>query len=143
MAQIGFTHKTEPIYDRFQAMRREYEDKHGRTYAPDFLAVLMDNWGVIEECKRIVSAGNPFMVISFNSPPVEPQIVDIGALTMHAIDSATSEFIESLSPVSLHDYTANADANDPQFKTGWAGTDPDVFLRESGFRADLKQENEQ
>ncbi len=44
MAQIGFTHKTEPVYDRFQDMRRAYEDAHGRTYAPEFLTVLMDRW---------------------------------------------------------------------------------------------------
>ena len=44
MAQIGFTHKTEPVYDRFERMRRAYEDAHGRTYAPGFLTVLMDGF---------------------------------------------------------------------------------------------------
>ena len=44
MAQIGFTHKTEHIYDRFEKMRRAYEDTNGRTYAPGFLTVLMDAW---------------------------------------------------------------------------------------------------
>ena len=44
MAQIGFTTKTEPVYDRFNKMRRNYVEKHGRTYAPDFLTALMDSW---------------------------------------------------------------------------------------------------
>ena len=42
MAQIGFTAKTEPVYDRFNKMRLAYAEEHGRTYAPDFLTVLMD-----------------------------------------------------------------------------------------------------
>lgn len=44
MAQIGFTEKQEHVYDRFQEMRLAYQAKHGRTYAPGFLTVLMDAW---------------------------------------------------------------------------------------------------
>jgi hypothetical protein len=53
MAQIGFTHKTEPVYTRFQDMRRAYEDAHGRTYAPDFLTALMDEWNVLKKCEEL------------------------------------------------------------------------------------------
>lgn len=51
MAQIGFTHKTEPIYDRFNALRRAYEDANGggRVYNPDFLTVLMDAYLMYKE----------------------------------------------------------------------------------------------
>lgn len=48
MAQIGFTHKTEPVYDRFNEMRLAYAEEHGRTYAPDFLTVLMDAFERLE-----------------------------------------------------------------------------------------------
>ena len=44
MAQIGFTHKTEPVYNRFEKLRSDYAREHGRTYAPGFLTVLMDAW---------------------------------------------------------------------------------------------------
>ena len=44
MQSIAFTAKTGHVYDRFQKMRRAYEDAHGRTYAPGFLTVLMDSW---------------------------------------------------------------------------------------------------
>jgi hypothetical protein len=142
MAQIGFTEKQEHVYDRFQTLRRNYADKHGRMYAPGFLEVLMDAWEVLENCKQQVVAGNPVMVIAFDSPPTEPKIVDIGALTMQAIDLATSEFIDSLvDPVSLQAYADNAEANDPQHKTGWAGTDPDKFLHKEGFRGYDEPEN--
>ena len=56
MAQIGFTHKTEPVYDRFERMRRAYEDAHGRTYAPGFLTVLMDTFEVLEKCEELNKA---------------------------------------------------------------------------------------
>lgn len=56
MAQIGFTDKNEKVYARFQKMRREYEDKHGRTYAPDFLTVLMDAFEVLEKCEAMNKA---------------------------------------------------------------------------------------
>lgn len=60
MPQIGFTHKTEPIYDRFNQLRRAYEDANGgsRVYNPDFLSVLMDKW---EEGEMIASAINACM----------------------------------------------------------------------------------
>ena len=64
MAQIGFTHKTEPVYDRFERMRRAYEDAHGRTYAPGFLTVLMDRYerpfASEEELKQPVDQGFDF-----------------------------------------------------------------------------------
>jgi len=63
MAQIGFTAKTEPIYDRFQKMRRAYEAAHGRTYAPGFLAVLMDAW---EELERIAKSDDIVIITSEN-----------------------------------------------------------------------------
>ncbi len=53
MAQIGFTAKTEHVYDRFNKMQRDYVEKHGRTYAPGFLTVLMDKW---EEAGMVASA---------------------------------------------------------------------------------------
>ena len=56
MAQIGFTEKNEKVYARFQKMRRDYEDKHGRTYAPDFLTVLMDAFEVLEKCEAMNKA---------------------------------------------------------------------------------------
>jgi hypothetical protein len=49
MAQIGFTSKQEAAYDRFQKMRQDYQDAHGRTYAPGFLTVLMDLWEVVAQ----------------------------------------------------------------------------------------------
>ena len=57
MAQIGFTHKTEPIYDRFNALRRAYEDANGggRVYNPDFLAVLMDHWERVQVQGNIIT----------------------------------------------------------------------------------------
>ena len=51
MAQIGFTAKQEPVYDRFQTLRLAYQAKHGRTYAPGFLTVLMDEWELYLELK--------------------------------------------------------------------------------------------
>jgi hypothetical protein len=44
MANIGFTDKQLHVYDRFNTLRLAYQAKHGRTYAPGFLAVLMDAW---------------------------------------------------------------------------------------------------
>lgn len=53
MPQIGFTKKQSPVYHRFNALRRAYEDANGggRVYNPDFLTVLMDAW---EEIHAIV-----------------------------------------------------------------------------------------
>lgn len=56
MANIGFTDKQIHVYDRFQKMRRDYEDVHGRTYAPDFLTVLMDHW------ERVQVQGNTITI---------------------------------------------------------------------------------
>ena len=53
MAQIGFTKKQEAVYDRFNKMRQEYQDAHGRTYAPGFLTVLMDVFVVYMELKTM------------------------------------------------------------------------------------------
>ena len=52
MAQIGFTAKTEPVYDRFNKMRLAYAEEHGRTYAPDFLTVLMDAFLLVQETRE-------------------------------------------------------------------------------------------
>jgi len=48
MAQIGFTHKTEHVYDRFEKLRSDYAREHGRTYAPGFLTVLMDAFEIVK-----------------------------------------------------------------------------------------------
>ena len=53
MAQIGFTAKTENIYNRFNKMRLAYAEEHGRTYAPDFLTVLMDAFEKLDKIKVI------------------------------------------------------------------------------------------
>ena len=53
MAQIGFTHKTEPVYDRFEKLRSDYAREHGRTYAPSFLTVLMDAFEKLDKIKVI------------------------------------------------------------------------------------------
>ena len=53
MAQIGFTSKTEHVYDRFNKMRRDYVEEYGRTYAPDFLTVLMDAFEKLDKIKVI------------------------------------------------------------------------------------------
>lgn len=53
MAQIGFTKKQEAVYDRFNALRLAYQAKHGRTYAPGFLAVLMDAFEAMDKIKVI------------------------------------------------------------------------------------------
>ena len=53
MAQIGFTAKTENIYNRFNKMRLAYAEEHGRTYAPDFLTVLMDAFEKLDRIKVI------------------------------------------------------------------------------------------
>ena len=52
MAQIGFTSKTEHVYDRFNKMRLAYAEKHGRTYATDFLTVLMDAFELVQETRE-------------------------------------------------------------------------------------------
>lgn len=81
MPQIGFTNKTEPIYDRFNALRRAYEDENGggRVYNPDFLSILMDKW---EEAEMVANA----------------------------IDAC----MHSLPSVSVRDYIADAETNDPE-----------------------------
>lgn len=53
MAQIGFTAKTENIYNRFNKMRLAYAEEHGRTYAPSFLTVLMDAFEKLDRIKVI------------------------------------------------------------------------------------------
>jgi hypothetical protein len=47
----------------------------------------------------------------------------------------------AIEPVSLQAYAANAEANDPKYKTGWDGIDPDKFLHENGFRGYDEPEN--
>lgn len=54
MAQIGFTHKSEHIYDRFEKLRSDYAREHGRTYAPGFLTVLMDAFEVIGRLETVM-----------------------------------------------------------------------------------------
>ncbi len=56
MAQIGFTEKQEHVYERFNALRRTYADKHGRTYAPGFLEVLLNAFEVLEKCEELNKA---------------------------------------------------------------------------------------
>lgn len=63
MAQIGFTEKTEPVYDRFNKMRLAYAEEHGRTYAPRFMTVLMDAW---EELERIAKSDDIVIITSEN-----------------------------------------------------------------------------
>ena len=50
MPQIGFTSKQSPVYTRFNALRRAYEDANGgaRIYNPDFLTVLMDGFEALD-----------------------------------------------------------------------------------------------
>lgn len=51
MPQIGFTKKQSPVFHRFNALRRAYEDANGggRIYNPDFLSVLMDGYLLYKE----------------------------------------------------------------------------------------------
>ena len=56
MAQIGFTEKSEPVYDRFRSLCLAYQAKHGRIYAPGFLDVLMNAWEVLEKCEELNKA---------------------------------------------------------------------------------------
>jgi hypothetical protein len=44
MAQIGFTKKTEHIYDRFADLLLKEKQRSGRVYAPQFLDAMMDLW---------------------------------------------------------------------------------------------------
>jgi len=90
MAQIGFTKKQEHVYDRFQTLRRSYADKHGRTYAPGFLEVLMDAYAMYSELKAMQEE-------DWNQELI----------------SKSRGYCEE--PVSLHVYAANAEANDPQY----------------------------
>lgn len=62
MPQIGFTDKQSPVYHRFNALRRAYEDANGggRIYNPDFLTVLMDAW---EEMERMANNEVPVLTI--------------------------------------------------------------------------------
>lgn len=143
MPQIGFTHKSEEIYARFQDMRREYESQHGRTYAPDFLAVLMDAFNVINQLNSIREEWvkrNPKDTASFVIEPGENGEVQFWRIEEDA--PGQERWTELLPPVSLRAYIADAEANDPKLKTGWAGTEPDEFLREHGYRTDLEPENE-
>lgn len=44
MSQIGFTKKTEHIYDRFANLLLKEKQRNGRVYAPQFLDMLLDHW---------------------------------------------------------------------------------------------------
>jgi hypothetical protein len=44
MAQIGFTKKTEHIYDRFADLLLKEKQRNGRVYAPQLLDAMMDCW---------------------------------------------------------------------------------------------------
>lgn len=65
MPQIGFTKKQSPVFHRFNALRRAYEDANGggRVYNPDFLTVLMDGW---EELERIAKSNDITIITSEN-----------------------------------------------------------------------------
>lgn len=110
MSQIGFTKKTESVYDRFQVMRRAYEDKHGRTYAPDFLTVLMDRWEVEQEGRRLNETLPNEYALGLASD--KPQLVNLTALISLAQDDVLRR---TTKPVSLHDYAASAEKNDPLY----------------------------
>jgi hypothetical protein len=56
MANIGFTEKQLHVYNRFNKMRLAYAEEHGRTYAPDFLSVLMDVFEVLKKCEELNKA---------------------------------------------------------------------------------------
>lgn len=65
MANIGFTDKQVHVFQRFNALRRAYEDLNGggRVYNPDFLTVLMDGW---EELERIAKSNDITIITSEN-----------------------------------------------------------------------------
>ena len=81
MAQIGFTKKQEAVYDRFNKMRQEYQDAHGRTYAPGFLTVLMDAFEVVSRLENVMELDGtkPVSLRAYiadaeaNDPNLEPE----------------------------------------------------------------------
>ena len=89
MPQIGFTSKQSPVYHRFNALRRAYEDATGggRVYNPDFLTVLMDAWEKLDKVK----------VITF-TPEME-----------------LSDFVKNVVRAAVDDI-ADAEANDPELQ---------------------------
>lgn len=106
MAQIGFTKKQESVYNRFNAMRRAYEDAHGRTYAPDFLSVLMDAFEMIEGSAQSTTMS---LLDLLNATK------DLDGLTPDEI-AALDEAIEECKPVSLRAYIADVEANNPNLQ---------------------------
>ena len=110
MPQIGFTDKQAHVYARFQKMRRDYEDKHGRTYAPDFLTVLMDTFEVLAKCEELNEAEQ-------ENPTPKAQVTYCvkqldGKPTMYRVEEWEREG-SIWEPVSLRAYIADAEANDP------------------------------
>jgi hypothetical protein len=75
MAQIGFTAKQEHVYDRFQTLRRAYADKHGRTYAPGFLTVLMNEWEEAQST-RIAQSSVSLQAYAANAEANDPQYLE-------------------------------------------------------------------
>ena len=117
MAQIGFTHKSEEIYNRFQDMRREYELLHGRTYAPDFLTVLMD---VMEYIHQLNTARVKW--ISYYPKTAGRFVLEVteDGIRLYQVhpDREGDEWVEinKPKPASLRAYIANAEANEPNLK---------------------------
>jgi len=134
MAQIGFTHKSEHIYDRFEKMRRAYEDKHGRTYAPGFLTVLMDAWEEREVVLLHKNVGQYLSNMAYDETALyeyTPWLsLDIKSAMRFKSTEKAIQYLESseqdvkewdvvdfltAKPVTLQAYAANAEANDPQY----------------------------
>lgn len=109
MAQIGFTHKTEHVYDRFEKMRRAYEDAHGRTYAPGFLTVLMDAFLLVQETRendRLIweietkQAGMPEPV------SLRAYIADAEMNERVVIKDGNNRYIENINPATTNLFMA-------------------------------------
>lgn len=109
MAQIGFTHKTEPVYDRFEKLRSDYAREHGRTYAPGFLTVLMDAFEVVIRLETVMELD--------------------GTMNDQKYSEELLERAKAIEPVSLQAYAADAEANNQIYQgfdfDAWVESLPD------------------
>ncbi len=102
MAQIGFTAKTEHVYDRFNKMQRDYVEKHGRTYAPGFLTVLMDKW---EEAGMVASAIDACMQ-SLPNVSLRAYIADIEVNDQVVIKDGANRYISNTNQATANIFMA-------------------------------------